>query len=51
MMDSVLEEYGWICIVDMERIAGVWYLPQKSGKRDKNEKVVVAELSFLSEPY
>lgn len=50
MMDSVLEKYGWICVVDMELISGIKYLPQKSGKRDKNEKVMVTEHLFLSEP-
>lgn len=50
IMDSVLEKYGWICVVDMELIAGIQYLPQKSGKRDKNEKVMVTEHLFLSEP-
>lgn len=50
MMDSALEEYGWICVVDMDLIAGIQYLPQKCGKRGKNEKVMVTEHLFLSEP-
>lgn len=50
VMDSILEEYGWICIVEMELTAGIQYLPQKSGKKDKNERVMVTEHLFLSEP-
>lgn len=50
VMDSILEEYGWICVVEMELTAGIQYLPQKSGKKDKNERVMVTEHLFLSEP-
>lgn len=50
MLDSVLEEYGLICIVDMELTAGMQCLPRKSGKRGKNEKVGVTEHFFLPEP-
>lgn len=50
VMDSVLEEYGWICIVEMELTAAIQYLPQQSGEKDKNERVMVTEHLFLSEP-
>lgn len=50
MLDSLLEEYGSVCIVDMELTAGMQCLPQKSGRRGKNEKVGVTEHLFLSEP-
>lgn len=50
MMDFVLEEYGWVCVVEIELTAGIHYLPHKSGKRDRKEKVMVTKHLFLPEP-
>lgn len=38
LRDSVLEEYRWVCIVKKELVQV--YLPQKSDKGEKNEKVM-----------
>lgn len=50
VMDFVLEEYGWVCVVEIELTAGIHYLPHKSGKRDRKEKVMVTKHLFLPEP-